>query len=61
MTERIREIENPRVPPGLHDAESKPKRDDEKGERPTIELGNRDRGPAQAPETDRGADRATRH
>lgn len=46
MTDTTREIEHPRVPDGLPDAESKPKRDDEKGNRPTIELGNRDRGPA---------------
>lgn len=39
-------IDNPKVPPGLHDdAFSKPRRDDEKGPRPAIELGNRDRGP----------------
>jgi len=45
MIDKTREIENPRVPVGLPDAESKPGRDDEKGDRPTIELGNRDRGP----------------
>ncbi len=39
-------IDNPKVPPGLHnDFESRPRRDDEKGERPAIEMGNRDRGP----------------
>ncbi len=48
MTERT--IDNPRVPADLPQAESKPKRDDEKGDRPTIELGNRDRGPAKDPE-----------
>ncbi len=54
MTDITREIENPRVPDGLPDAESKPKRDDEKGGRPTIEQGNRDRGPAK-PHEDRSA------
>lgn len=49
MTEdKIRNVDNPKVPPGLGDAESKPKRDDEKGGRPTIDLGNRDRGPKSA-------------
>lgn len=54
MIDQTREIENPRVPDGLPDAESKPRRDDEKGGRPTIELGNRDRGPAKSHE-DRSA------
>jgi hypothetical protein len=54
MTGKNREIENPKVPIGLPDAESKPKRDDEKGGRPTIEIGNRDRGPAKPHEIDRG-------
>ena len=40
-----RKVNNPKVPADLGEAESKPKRDDEKGDRPTIELGNRDRGP----------------
>ena len=52
MPDKNREVENPMVPPGLPDAESKPKRDDEKGGRPTIEQGNRDRGPAK-PHEDR--------
>lgn len=54
MTQSTREIEGPTVPTGLPDAESKPRRDDEKGRRPTIELGNRDRGPAK-PHEDRSA------
>jgi hypothetical protein len=46
MTDTARRIDNPKVPQGLgDDAESKPRRDDEKGERPAIEMGNRDRGP----------------
>ncbi len=47
MTETtLHKIDNPKVPPGLDDdAESKPRRDDEKGGRSTIEMGNRDRGP----------------
>ena len=41
-----KKVDNPRVPEGLHDdIESKPGRDDEKGDRPAIEMGNRDRGP----------------
>lgn len=51
MSNLTREIEHPRVPTALPaDPESKPKRDDEKGGRPTIELGNRDRGPARCDE-----------
>jgi len=53
MPTTTRAIEHPRVPTALPvDPESKPERDDEKGGRPTIELGNRDRGPAK-PHDDR--------
>ena len=48
MNDQTREIHNPGVPDGLSDADSKPRRDDEKGDRPVIELGNRDRGPAKS-------------
>lgn len=55
MPHTTREIQHPRVPTALPiDPDSKPERDDEKGGRPTIEQGNRDRGPAK-PHEDRSS------
>jgi len=51
MTERTTpDVKSVPVPDDLPPAESKPRRDDEKGDRLAIERGNRDRGPAPDPE-----------
>ena len=53
MTERATpDVKSVPVPDDLPPAESKPRRDDEKGDRLAIERGNRDRGPSPAPDPD---------